>query len=63
MPDYNVEYKKKTNSGFTHIRQTVDTQDRVSDIYNDAMDAGILGLEFFTVRAVKVKPEKKEAKK
>lgn len=59
MASYTIEFKKKTGGGFTHSRRVVEGQDNVADAFNEAMNGNIEGLEFFTVRMVKPKPEPK----
>jgi hypothetical protein len=65
MPSYVVEFKKKNANGFNHSRKVVEGQVAVTDFYNYSLADGIDGLEFFTVRLVKTKPEvkKQEIKK
>jgi hypothetical protein len=56
MSNYVVEYKVKAESGFTHVRKVTD---EAGVRAQSAALVDVTGLEFFTVRLVKPKPEPK----
>ena len=59
MAKYVLEYRRKTADGFVHVKNTTELTGKLSE-YLAGRDDETDGLEFFTVRLVKPKPEHKK---